>query len=618
MKTANQKSVRIAACVAALLMACSSEQGTGDAPSMSSGVTAGEPSSTQTPGPAQSGTNPQTPPGQNTAGPVPTTAGPTSPAVSPQPATPQPTLPGTLGTPTIGAPTSQPPQPASGGGGGLPVGPDPTTPAPTTPVTPEVGGAGPGPDATPSATPEPVVVERPQLVTSAAGAYWQEGTATEMAGAAADVTVDPNTMYQTWLGFGGSFNEAGWDVLQLASEEDRALAVHLLFDPAQGAAFAWGRVPIGASDYAIERYTLDDVADDTMMESFSIDHDRALLIPYIKAALEINPKLRLWASPWTPPGWMKTNGKIDGTSKKVDGSTVDSQPDGQMKDDDAVLGAFALYLARFVEEYAKEGITIESVMPQNEPNYATRYPSCLWSAALMTKFVRDHLGPTFEDRGVPAQIWFGTMSNADSGKDPALLDALKADSKALGYVKGFGLQWNMIDYVDDLQSTKLPILQTEHKCGNYPWVSGSWNPNQPPNDQAYAEESWGLIRDWMNAGINSYSAWNMVLDTQGKNIDYDRPWPQNALLIVDRTTKKLSITPAYYVFRHFSYYVEPGAVRVKATGSNDALAFKNPDGSVVTVLFNGGGQAQGTTVGIGDTRLHFDVPAHGWATVESR
>ena len=100
----------------------------------------------------------------------------------------------------------------------------------------------------------------------------------------------------------------------------------------------------------------------------------------------------------------------------------------------------------------------------------------------------------------------------------------------------------------------------------------------PQNDHLYGEESWQLIRDWIVAGVNSYSAWNMVLDTVGKSLDN---WPQNALLTVDRSAKKLNITAAYYAFRHFSQYIAPGATRIGISGSTDALAFKNPDGSVI-------------------------------------
>ncbi|HWP08678.1 MAG TPA: glycoside hydrolase family 30 beta sandwich domain-containing protein [Polyangiaceae bacterium] len=455
------------------------------------------------------------------------------------------------------------------------------------------GGAGAGAGA--AGTP-PTIVE-PALVTSAQGAYWKEGTFMEVTSGNADVTVNDATTYQTWDGFGGTFNEVGWAMLMLLTPDERSKAMTLLFGM-DGARFAFGRVPIGASDYAVTRYTHDENAGDYTMAMFSVDHDKTTLIPYIQAALALNPAVRLWASPWTPPTWMKDNGAFDG---------------GNMKDDAMVLKAHALYLARFVEEYEKLGIKIEAIHPQNEPGYETRYPSCLWTAALMNKYIRDYLGPTFAERNVTAQIYLGTMSNADSGKDGTIISTVTADSATMKFIKGFGLQWNMINSISSLKSRNLPIVQSEHKCGNYPWETSTFNANTPPNDHAYGVESWGLIRDWINAGATSYSAWNMVLDKDGHNSDMQRPWPQNALMWVDKNAKTLTITPAYHVFRHVSEFVDPGAKRV-ATMGGDALAFKNPDGTLVAIVFNSGAAKQ-AIVSIGGKKLQFDMPSNGWATV---
>jgi glucosylceramidase len=164
-------------------------------------------------------------------------------------------------------------------------------------------------------------------------------------------------------------------------------------------------------------------------------------------------------------------------------------------------------------------------------------------------------------------------------------------------------------------------MQTEHRCGNYNfegpyWDKGRYSSTKAQNDHLYGEESWQLIRDWIVSGVNSYSAWNMVLDTIGKSLD---GWPQNALLVVDRSTKKLIVTPAYYVFRHFSQYIAPGATRIGTTGSNDAFAFKNPDGAIITQVYNKGDSSNKMTVGVGSAfsqvLYQFDVPAHGWATL---
>jgi len=137
--------------------------------------------------------------------------------------------------------------------------------------------------------------------------------------------------------------------------------------------------------------------------------------------------------------------------------------------------------------------------------------------------------------------------------------------------------------------------------------------NVAPNDHAYAVESWGLIRDWIKVGVTAYSTWNMVLDTAGLSIDTTRVWPQNALLTVDTAARTLNVTPTYHVFRHCSQFVAPGATVVQTSGG-DALAFKNPDGSVVAVLYNADA-AKTITVAIAGKKLRLAMPSNGWATV---
>jgi len=452
-----------------------------------------------------------------------------------------------------------------------------------------------------------------ELVTSGQNDYWNtSGQVTKVTSGTADVIVDPSTTYQRWDGFGGCFNEMGWDALSVLTTGDVANAMKLLFDPTDGADFVYGRLPMGASDYAMSWYTLDDLpsgtANDYTMDKFSIDRDRQKLIPFIKAALEVRPDLRLWASPWVVPSWMMSG--------------------SNMKNDAQTLGAHALYMARFVEEYAKEGLTIWAVHPQNEPGYARVH----WTQAELIDFMKTYLGPTFAQRNLTAEIWCGTMS-----KDPDDTNIAKAtanDADAMKYVKGFGVQWNLEAAVTTL-AAKGPVMQTEHRCGNYSFASPYWgqsrySSSKPQNDHLYGEESWQLIRDWIASGVNSYSAWNMVLDTVGKSLD---GWPQNALVVVDRTAKKLIETPAYFVFRHFSRYIAVGATRIGTTGSGDAykgqsdtayntvnaFAFENPDGSIVVQVYNKGASSKTTTLGVGSalsqTLYQFGVPAHAWATL---
>jgi glucosylceramidase len=433
-----------------------------------------------------------------------------------------------------------------------------------------------------------VTVTLPPFVTSGPNDYWNTGGQVTQVNGAADLIVEDAVEFQRWDGFGGTYNEAGWDALSVVgSEITRALT--LLFDPQEGANFVYGRIPIGASDYAMDWYTLAETPDDYAMADFSLERDRELLIPYIKASLEINPNVRLWASPWVVPGWM-----MDGQNLRSDAQT---------------MGALGLYFAKFVEEYEREGLLIEAVHPQNEPGYAR----VKWTTQQFIDFIKTYLGPTLEERGLATEIWCGTLSHPD---DASIATALIADPDALRYTTGFGLQWNLEDTVAELARFG-SVMQTEHRCGNYDfsaqyWDQSRYDPNNAQNDHLYGEESWQLIRDWIAAGVNSYLAWNMVLDTFGKNLG---TWHQNALLVVDRETQELIVTPAYYVFRHWSQYIAPGATRIQIGGSNDAVAFKNPDDAIIVQVYNPGESAQQKTVAIRGTSHQFEVPAHGWATL---
>jgi glucosylceramidase len=467
------------------------------------------------------------------------------------------------------------------------------------------------------------------LVTSSQGSYWAQSQCVEVSSARADVTVNDSSVAQTWEGFGVAFNELGWSYL--ASKEMQDQAMQLLFGN-EGCRFAWGRIPMGATDYAGSRYTDDDTGTDVTpngdqsnrppadlsLNKFSIDRDGQKLIPYIKAAQAVKDDLRFWASPWTPPVWMKTGYKKDdgngATAKKP--SYYDG---GSMKNDADTLAAYAQYFVEFVRAYQDQGINIEVVAPQNEPSYEQNYPSCLWDKTSYTTFIGKHLGPALASAGLGTKLMLGTMSNGDSGKDADVAAAVLADETAKSYCSLVGVQWGMLD-ANKVNAMKagLPVWATEHKCGNYPWnpVGSPRYVDTAPNDHAYAVESWGYIRDAINkVGVTSYNAWNMVLDKTGKGIDTSRSWAQNALLVAD--AGRVTATGVYYVFRHLSQFVVPEG-RVVATSGGDAVAFKNGDGSLVAVIFNSGAAKASYTVSIGGKTVQLAMPASGWATVVVR
>lgn len=476
------------------------------------------------------------------------------------------------------------------------------------------------------------------LVTSTKG-IWTSGTWTEADNATADVTVDDTATQQKWEGFGGAFHERGWNLLSTQALLDEALG--LLFG-ADGARLSMGRIPIGASDYALERYTLDDTgtdvsamtdesnrpAADLALTQFSIEHDKQTLIPYIKGALAVNPQLRFWAMPWTPPVWMKIQYNTMNLANPSSSAARPSYFDGgHMRNDAATLQSYAQYLVKFIQAYADQGIVIDKLSPQNEPTFEQNYPSCLWDAATFVSFVGNYLGPALQQATPGTKILIGSLSNDNTNGDLDLLDSVMKSPAAKAYVDSVGVQWGALAKLQQGGGSlphDLPVWATEQRCGNYPFLYSPLSETDtsapvntyvepPPNDQAYGIETWWFIHDAITKiKVSAYNLPHLVLDIMGKGLDTSRQWAQDSLLVVDGG--KIIKTQAYYVVRHFSQFVDPGAT-VIGTDSAAAVAFKNPDGSLVTVVYSRMGKSD-YTVAIGGKKLQFAIPAGGWATVK--
>jgi glucosylceramidase len=408
------------------------------------------------------------------------------------------------------------------------------------------------------------------------------------------------------------------------------LAIKLLFDPAEGIGLDWGRIPMGPSDYAIERYTLSSAPGE-----FDISHDEMYLIPYIQEAQKIKCDVKYWASPWTPPPWAKTD---TGCNSSDPGQPACMKNGGYDKGrfDEMHYEAYAQYFVDWVTAYEAAGIPIHSVTPQNEPGWSQGYPTASFGPATDSQaqegkevflsetvtfgpFVQDYLYPAMQALPTTPGIWFGTMSNNTYFDN--YWNSLTDKSKVIGVA----LQWATIAQLDGSEPwpDNYLVMQSEHECGNDPWRDAAASKEaadkntfwaaEAPNNYNYGLKSWELLRDWIRRGVNVYSQWNMVLDTGGFNLDEDRPWPQNAALVVDKGTGALTITPYYYVFRHLAQYSDPDGSLLNTTG--DVLAFKNGDGSVMVTVFNPGGSPSMETLSVDGNMVQFSVPAGGWATV---
>jgi len=362
---------------------------------------------------------------------------------------------------------------------------------------------------------------------------------------------------QAWEGFGGCFNELGWIALQALAAGDRDAVLDALFDPAEGCRFSLCRLPIGASDYAAEWYSHNEADGDYAMKHFSIVRDERHLIPYIRQARRRRPDLTLFASPWSPPTWMKfpkayNYGTLVWTQRNLD--------------------AYALYFVKFIQAYAAAGIPIRQLHMQNEPVADQKFPSCLWSGAQMRDFIRDHLAPAFRAHGLDTELWLGTLNTGDFAGFPL---TVMSDPVARARIAGISFQWDGRNAVQRAHQSwpGLRLMQSENECGD------------GRNTWAYAHYVFALLRHYLTNGVNAYVYWNMVLPEGGLST---WGWRQNAMVTVDRERRTYALRPEFYVMKHFSRFIEPGAVRLELTGpwAGTSVAFRNPDGRCVVVCDN--------------------------------
>ena len=399
------------------------------------------------------------------------------------------------------------------------------------------------------------------------------------------VEVDETARAQEIDGFGACFNELGWEAMSVLDPAARDDILRNLFDEATGCGFTMARMPIGASDYAVGWYSLDDNPGDYAMAQFSIERDRERLIPFIEAAMQYSPHLRVWGSPWSPPTWMKTNSDYAG---------------GRLTQDAQTLSAHARYLEQYVRAYRAEGIDVYAVHVQNEPYASQVFPSCLWSPAELRDYIRDYLGPHFAATQLDAEIWLGTLNIGDYETGAkVVLD----DPAAAAYIAGVAYQWAGKDSIGDTHRDhpEMRLMQSETECGD-----GS-------NDWAYAEYTWSLFRHYLENGANSYFQWNMVLDETGLS---SWNWAQSAMITVDRQTATVTYNPQFHLVKHISHYVRPGAYRLVNPGPYaDALIFENLDGSKVVVLANRTDSEQLVRVQLGSRMAEVSLDPRSFSTL---
>ncbi len=379
------------------------------------------------------------------------------------------------------------------------------------------------------------------------------------------VTVLPDHAFQTILGFGGSFTEAAAVTWARLDPDARHAFLIDYFDPVRGHGYALGRVHMGSCDFALGNYSHVEEVGDLALRSFSIERDRGALIPFIRAAAAVRgAPLRLLASPWSPPGWMKTTGAMNRGGRLL--------PDCR--------SAWARCYVRFIQAYAAAGIPIWAVSVQNEPEATQSWDSCLYTGEEERDFVRDHLGPELQRAGlgdVRIIIW---DHNRDRMVERAAL--VYSDPAAARYVWGTGYHWYGADHFDHVQLVHdawpdKHLLFTEG-CQEGGPHHGSWDLGE-----RYARSMINDLNRWTEGWID----WNLTLDERGGPNHVGNYC--SAPVLVDTANGTLLHQSSYYYIGHISRFVRPGARRVlcaTADGDVETAAFLNSDDSLAVIVLN--------------------------------
>jgi glucosylceramidase len=409
------------------------------------------------------------------------------------------------------------------------------------------------------------------------------------------VFLDPSKTFQTVLGIGGGLTDASAETFYKLSPAAQQEILRAYFDPVNGIGYSLGRTHINSCDFSSESYNYA-TPGDLALKSFNISHDLKCRVPFIKAALATAGRdFTLYASPWSPPAWMKSNN--------------DMLHGGKLKPECAE--SWANYYAKFIKAYAKEGIPIWGVTVQNEPLATQTWESCIYTGEEERDFLKNHLGPALAKAGLGDKKILIWDHNRDLLYERArvVLD----DPKAAKYVWGVAFHWYVADAFDNVRRVheaypKVNLLFTEG-C-NYPYETARLN------DWHWGENYGKSLMQDFNNGAVGWTDWNVLLDENGGpnhvgNYCY-------APIHGDTKTGKITYMNSYYYLGHFSKFIRPGARRIISSTTLDQLlttAFLNPDGKIAAVVMNPGDQAQKFSFYLKGRAAAAEAPAHSILTL---
>ena len=399
------------------------------------------------------------------------------------------------------------------------------------------------------------------------------------------VTVNPGTTYQTMDGFGYTLTEGSCEVISGMAATQQNQLLNDLYNPTTGLNASVVRISIAASDLSSSSYSYNETSGDTNMNNFSLNGpDLTYLIPIIKKIKLINPNIKILATPWSAPRWMKTNNSWIGGSLQTQ-----------------YYAAYAKYFVKYFDAMAAQGISIWGITPQNEPENPHNEPSMLMNSTEQKNFINNQLGPQMAAAGYGGIKIIAFDHNCDNTAYP--IDVLNNS----GYVDGaaFHLYLGNISAMSTVRNaTNKNVYFTEQYTGSGGSFSGDFG--------------WHM----QNVVIGSTNNWSKtVLEWNAANnsgLGPRTPGGCNTCLGAITVNNSTSYTKnvAYYIIGQISKFVKPGALRISSSSSSGTIfsaGFKNPDGSIALVVYNSG-SANTIKVVSGSSAFNYSVPASSAVT----
>lgn len=380
------------------------------------------------------------------------------------------------------------------------------------------------------------------------------------------IILDKDKTFQTLTGIGGALTDASAETFYKLPADKQEEILTAFFDKEKGNGFSLGRTNIHSCDFSSSSYAYAE-AGDAELKNFTIEHDMKFKVPFIKAAYERSGKeMKLYASPWSPPAWMKTNN--------------DMLQGGKLKPE--FSQTWANYFVKFVNEYEKVGLPMWGLTVQNEPMAVQTWESCIFTAEEERDFVKNHLGPALAKAGLSdlkLMIW-----DHNRGVMYQRAKVVYDDPEAAKYVWGAGFHWYTGDHFDNVR-----LVHDAYPDKHLLFTEGT----EAIFDSSKALDwNWGemfgrsMIMDFNN-WAEGWTVWNVILDEKGGPNHVGNYCM--APIICDTRTGKLTYMNSFYYIGHFSKFIRPGAKRIVCSSNSDdlmATAFINADGKIAVVVMN--------------------------------